>query len=434
MSNLWDECENIRKEVNREFTNLQKSKGRPRSLSGILEKTQRLQELANKFEANAQKVQHRANINDWNELTDSLFVVQFQVKEAVKILNETPIIQGNNKARGSLQTLRSLRTQRRASESGNTLKVPSLGHEKKSHSAEDLTMPGEDRYQFPMVTAIQCIPEFHGKPEELRPFTIQVDYFAKGFPENANHEPLLNVVYTKLRGDALIRLQEIQETTWAKVKENLEKAFHLEKSIGSIIKEIETLVQAEHEPFEDYKNRGRKLYRYISALPEHGNESYAGAALRRHFLGGLRNRALALAGKSQRDKLFPDLLDWLQREYEEEEELMDIHQRLLLHPNERLGNNSNYRNYNHNPNNSNYRENRNTTYGNKHNNYRGNNFRNTGNYNYDSRRNHYNQTRNNHRDTQGGSPREYRHEQETRHGREFSPSSNNNNRRNDSKN
>ncbi|EAT33388.1 AAEL014336-PA [Aedes aegypti] len=58
------------------------------------------------------------------------------------------------------------------------------------------------------------------------------------------------------------------------------------------------------------------------------NNSYAGAALRKHFLGGLKSQALALAGKSQRDKTFPELLEWLEREYEEEEELKDIHRRL----------------------------------------------------------------------------------------------------------
>ena len=61
-----------------------------------------------------------------------------------------------------------------------------------------------------MVTAIQCIPEFHGKPEELRPFIAQVDFFAEGIPANTDHKPLLNVVYMKLRGEALLRLDDAQ--------------------------------------------------------------------------------------------------------------------------------------------------------------------------------------------------------------------------------
>lgn len=121
-------------------------------------------------------------------------------------------------------------------------------------------------YDFPMVTAVQCIPEFHGKPEELQPFLIQIEYFANGISVGAPHASLLNVVYTKLRGEALLRLQDIQDVTWPGMKEKLEKTFQLEKSIGSIIKEIETLNQGERESFESYKTRAMKLYRYICTL------------------------------------------------------------------------------------------------------------------------------------------------------------------------
>ena len=65
------------------------------------------------------------------------------------------------------------------------------------------TIMANENYEFPMVTAIQCIPEFHGKPEQLRPFVMQVEHFARDVPDGvANQRPLINVVYTKLRGEA----------------------------------------------------------------------------------------------------------------------------------------------------------------------------------------------------------------------------------------
>ena len=111
-------------------------------------------------------------------------------------------------------------------------------------------------YQFPMVTAIQCIPEFTGKPEELEPFKLQVQYFASQIPEGSPVEPLLNVVYTKLRGKALLRLPQIKGT-WQEVENNLYFEFAEEKDIGTLIKEIETLSQKQNEGFNSYRH-GRR--------------------------------------------------------------------------------------------------------------------------------------------------------------------------------
>ena len=122
-----------------------------------------------------------------------------------------------------------------------------------------------------MVTAMQCIPEFHGSSEQLKPFIIQVNYFSAGFPAEANQGPLLNVVYTKLRGEALRRLPEIEADSWERVKQNLVHAFQKEKSIGSLIREIETLNQKYDESFLDYKKRALGLYRYVKDIPHEEN-------------------------------------------------------------------------------------------------------------------------------------------------------------------
>ena len=141
-------------------------------------------------------------------------------------------------------------------------------------------------------------------------------------------KPLLNVVYTKLRGKALLRLPQIKGETWQEVENNLYSEFAEEKNIGTLIKEIETLSQKQNEGFNSYRLRAEKLHQWIRNLPGNQDESFAAAMLRKHFLGGLRSGALAQAGTSQRDKTFPELLDWLRRECEEGEEVREIHRRV----------------------------------------------------------------------------------------------------------
>ena len=252
-------------------------------------------------------------------------------------------------------------------------------------------------YEFPMVMAMQSIPEFHGKHEQLRPFLILIDYFAEKIPEKEDQTPLLNVVYTKLRGEALTRLTEIEDDNWEKVKTNLESAFNGESTIGSLIKQIETLVQGDTESFEKYRSRAAKLYHQTTQLKNHDNddECFVGASLRRHFLAGLNSRALAFAGKSQREKSFLDLLEWLQKEYDDEEELKDFHNR--LHPTRMVGSTRQNPNNNHSRGNNNQHQNYNNNIRGTNNNYsRGNNNQQ---YNYNNNfrgsNNHYRGNNNN---------------------------------------
>ena len=61
------------------------------------------------------------------------------------------------------------------------------------------------------------------------------------------------MVYMKLRRKAPKKLPEIEADTWAAVKLYLEDAFQKGKSIGSLIRDIETLEQGQSESFEDYR-------------------------------------------------------------------------------------------------------------------------------------------------------------------------------------
>lgn len=126
----------------------------------------------------------------------------------------------------------------------------------------------------------------------------------------------------KLKGKAQQKLQQIQSNKWQEVKDKLMNEFKLERNSNSIMKEVETLLQKNGESFEEYKSRGEELFQWVE------NEGdYAISSLRKHFLGGLKNKGLAQAGKSQRDKSFPELLKWLKKECEDGDEIKEIHAR-----------------------------------------------------------------------------------------------------------
>ena len=365
----------IKEYVDREYLNLVKSKNRARSKIGIQTKRELLLYAVQEFESTLEEIGVVLHTKRWNKLTDDLEYIKSKVDASLKILDGTTVIpekekprrrnsdyyieviipeyKPDNFQRGEEPPLSSTRVEESVDEADTTSFKEHLDRIKeifKNNSFEisnaiekNFKMAVANDYVFPMVTAIQCIPEFHGKPEQLRPFVMQVEHFARDIPAGAaNQRPLLNVVYTKLRGEALRLLPELEANTWLEMKQKLEQTFQQEeKSIGSLIREIETLEQLQNETFMDYKKKAMKLYRIISALPEHGNESYTGSTLRKHFLAGLKSRSLATAGKSQRDKTFPELLNWLQSEYEEEGELDEIHDR--LHSSHQYGSKRNQR-------------------------------------------------------------------------------------------
>lgn len=432
MTDLQEECHKLIKYVTKEYANIRNHRTRERTLDGILEKQRQLSYALFSYEANLNKLRYRGNNEEFEKLLEPFYTVQLQVETALKILNETPINPREKGKRTTAKTLAELRAKRRTSESDNTLQVPRLELNNKSQSAEDLINCAnrddtkssemsenenvydnvqEAAYDFPMEKAMHCIPEFHGTPEELRPFIYQIDYFADQFPEGKLHTPLLNVVYTKLKGEALKRLTEIEGETWDETKGNLRRIFKITKSIGTVMKEIETLKQGENENIESYIIRANYLYQTIEALKTKGKEIYADASLRKHFLGGLKSKALTLAGKSQRDKSFPALLEWIQVECEEEEELLDIHERLsssqkrTTYPNQNQKRNDNFQwnngNYNHQNRNDNQRNNSNYN----HNNNRNNNANNNGNRSNQNTYNNgnYNGSGNNYNRFQGNS-------------------------------
>lgn len=101
-----------------------------------------------------------------------------------------------------------------------------------------------------------------------------------------------------------------------------------EFSKEAIIRDTETLHQGCSESFEEYKLRAEKIHHRISAtLKQNANGSYMAIVLRRNFLGGLRSQTLASCGKSQKEKSFLELLDWLQGKWDEIKEQRAIRKR-----------------------------------------------------------------------------------------------------------
>ncbi|XP_053698961.1 probable serine/threonine-protein kinase clkA [Sabethes cyaneus] len=163
------------------------------------------------------------------------------------------------------------------------------------------------------------------------------------------------------------------------------------------------------------------MYEWIHSQ-DVNEESYAKAALRRHFLGGLQDSELAQAGKSQRDKPFPELLSWLQKENEEAQELRDINSRLRDGHWDQNARNSYRGNNRPKSNNTQYQGNRNEYAGN------GNqNFRNGYYNNYNKNNNAFNNTGNRNNYNQ-------RYEGDAGYGNNSAPNFNNNNNYNNRNN
>lgn len=91
-------------------------------------------------------------------------------------------------------------------------------------------------YEFPISTAVQCIPNFSGKWVEVEPFLLIIKYFADKIPEGEDHTPLLNVVYTKLKGKALHRFPFIKDNSWPKVEKKNKRRISIHKKCWKNIK------------------------------------------------------------------------------------------------------------------------------------------------------------------------------------------------------
>lgn len=405
----YSELQYLKDLIEREFLNINKSKYRARSLAGINLKKELLQDSLERFETILKHYESIITVNEWNTLTDVFDILKSKVHNSIQILNQTDILQ-TQKRRSSETSIYTniviprnfFDTEENSEEINSSFTnkenqiLSSTLRRNSGEEPEDISSDTENKpnfkeqienfkqdclehsfhfqrrlhrnpsiMEFSQLMAFQCIPTFEGDPHELDPFLWQIDLFAAQVG-GGDIKPLLNVVYLKLKGKALQKLQQITADTWPEVKDKLKNEFKLERNSYSIMKEVETLLQKNDESFDEYKSRAEDLFKWVE---NEGN--YAISSLRKHFLGGLKNKGLAQAGKSQRDKSFPELLTWLKKECEDGDEIKEIHTRAetlnTTTPNNKFNiprskfnsSSRNFANQNNSPRNSQFRQNQN---------------------------------------------------------------------------
>lgn len=186
-------------------------------------------------------------------------------------------------------------------------------------------------YTFPMLDAIQCIPEYSGSVDELDIFLAQIEYFAKQFPAQANQAPLLNVVLMKLKGKAATYVDRVKAKTWDEMVTKLKAQFGKSITAEGIFEQIVTLDQNSNEPFEEYVDRALKIKENIDELEnqrEQKHVSIVEKGLRIHFIGGMRNKDLKQSALAQRSATFNDMMKFLKEVRVENELHENIDKRL----------------------------------------------------------------------------------------------------------
>ncbi|XP_058455232.1 uncharacterized protein LOC131432752 [Malaya genurostris] len=200
--------------------------------------------------------------------------------------------------------------------------------------ANENNIEGGGAYRFPMLDAIQCIPEFHGSVNELEPFLCQISYFAEQIPQGANEKPLANVILKKLKGNAATFINRIRANTINDVFQNLRDQFAVKVTVEEILIRIETLEQKYGDFFEEYAERALQIMEFIDTqqenqVTEEVQKSFAERALTIHFIAGLSNKNLKQLAKNHRLLKFQELIGFLKEEAKISYILTNIENRLL---------------------------------------------------------------------------------------------------------
>lgn len=304
MSEL-DELESF---ILREYENLNKSKYRPRSLQGILEKRSNLEEGFRNYYKLLKSFEHRIDVEEWNKLVERYEEVKLKYSVGLQILERSQIIV--------------------------TSKDPDQSDNNDLDKITDKMAPGtsnqvEEKLKFPLKYAIKCIPEFTGSPEELDAFFYQVDRFEELIPEGDLQLPLINVVMMKMRGNAMKFVNRVKSDTWKETKEKILKEFGAKKSIEEIQVKIENLEQGDDETFRDYKERALTLLEDIESLASK-DTAYPEKCLKIHFVSGIKNKDLKLSAKREKHREFRDLIQFLEDECMECEQMAAIEKKLKI--------------------------------------------------------------------------------------------------------
>lgn len=313
------ELKRVQDIIIREYQNLNKSKSRSRTLQGILEKRQNLQDNFREYFRLVKECEHRLNVTEWNNLVDTFNEVKFKYSLSLQILDNSQIVVTSVPSppipNPNPEVIRKTLTPKPRPNSG------------KMTEGDEAVV--EEPFIFPMKAAIQCIPDFTGRPEELDSFFYQADVYYELIPRDGDQKSLINVVLMKMKDDAMRFVKRVKAETYLQVKENIMKEFGGRKTIEEIQVQIENFEQGFDESYKDYKERALKLLEDIEAL-DSKDTAYAEKCLKIHFITGIKNRDLQISAKREKQKSFRELIQFLADENVECEQMAAIAKKLKV--------------------------------------------------------------------------------------------------------
>lgn len=381
----FEQLEQIKEFIFKEFDNLYKNRTRHRSQQGIFHKSEILRTALEEFEEIIRKYEQLNETEIWNGLTDKWEIVKKKYKDCLQILENSKQIENLKKhSVKHTQKFHDLRNRRvSVSEDHFVANTEDFSNLNVSISETDLyfgairdpnllssTLNNADQseidtkslifqelkefsdkfqpayksflkkmaYEFPTEKAIKCIPEFRGTASELDGFLFQIDYFAKLIPAavedgqiHAAETELIHVILSKLKGPASLHFKRVNAETWAKVRDNLQREFGGKLKLEELFHKIETLEQGKTETFQSYKDRVLNIKEFVDEYEANrggGDNSYAHRNLRIHFLGGLKNRNLKNLAKAHKEDSLEELIAYLQEECIDVEQIENIEHRL----------------------------------------------------------------------------------------------------------
>lgn len=192
-----------------------------------------------------------------------------------------------------------------------------------------------NNFEFPMETAMNCIPEFYGQSEDLNSFIDQINFFYRKIPKGFSQIPLINVVKLKLKGNAKHFANCISNLSWQQIEEKLKEEFVINKSPANIFKQIGTLSQKPSESFKAYKNRALEILNDLESVEKKDDNSLMRKNLRLYFIAGLKNSQLQITARNIDTPDFHEFVKILDNHCISNEEFEDIQkhvQKMNLEP------------------------------------------------------------------------------------------------------
>lgn len=189
----------------REHKNLHKNKNRPRSLKGILEKTENLKELRNEYKRTLIKFEYRLDPKSWAEECEIYEALKLRFNACIKILETTEVLPNRN--RPSLRTIaktaiicrRLIRKKYSFKTIGRVVIICNHLKNKKCPSVEMANTP------FDIKTATAIVQTYDGAHDGLNAFIDSANLLQE--LTKAEHLPLaIKFLRTRLTGKARLGL------------------------------------------------------------------------------------------------------------------------------------------------------------------------------------------------------------------------------------